>query len=51
MASGRLHTVAPGTAFFYRRKQESMLIEMDACKAVVRPGRFFTDGMAGPTQR
>lgn len=41
IASGRLHTVASRTAFFYRRKHDSMLVDMNDRQAVVRPSRFF----------
>ncbi|MEL7939852.1 glycosyltransferase family 2 protein [Pseudomonas delhiensis] len=41
IASGRLHTVAERTALFYRRKQDSMLVDMNARQAVLRPSRFF----------
>lgn len=41
IASGRIHTVAEKTAFFYRRKHDSMLMDMNARQAVLRPSRFF----------
>ncbi|MDH0287772.1 glycosyltransferase [Pseudomonas sp. GD04087] len=41
IASGRNHTIATETAFFYRRKRDSMLVDMNARQAVLRPGRFF----------
>lgn len=41
IASGRLHTVASRTAFFYRRKHSSMLVDMNDRQAVLRPSRFF----------
>lgn len=41
IASGRRHTVAAQTAFFYRRKRDSMLVDMNARQAVLRPGQFF----------
>ncbi|MBO3274585.1 glycosyltransferase family A protein [Pseudomonas schmalbachii] len=46
IASGRLHTVASGTAFFYRRKAISMLVDMNARQAIVRPSRFFQGATA-----
>jgi hypothetical protein len=41
IASGRKHSLARRTCLFYRRKEESMLVAMNARNAVVRPGRFF----------
>ena len=41
IAAGYIHLSVQDTAKFYRRKRVSMLIEMDALKAVVRPNPFF----------
>ncbi|MGF6690321.1 hypothetical protein M2318_000365 [Metapseudomonas resinovorans] len=41
VASGRKHTLAAQTCLFYRRKDQSMLVAMNARKALVRPGPFF----------
>ena len=41
MAKGAIHTCAYGTALFYRRKNTSMLTEMVASGAIIRPSLFF----------
>lgn len=49
IASGRAHTVAKRTAFFYRRKSNSMLVDMNAREAVTRPSRYFGPGYGRET--
>lgn len=41
ISSGRKHTIAEKTALIYRRKEESMLADMNARQAVLRPSKFF----------
>ena len=37
-----MHTLARRTALFYRTKPHSMLTDMDAMNAIIRPSKFFT---------